>query len=75
MATEKTEKTKSELQKEQNAKDIKKGFLNPFSKGVTYEAFLDAVKVAKKGVDAYCKGKITDEQIEWLERDLEHIKK
>jgi len=67
-------KSKAELQKEANAIEIKEnGFLNPFSVGVTYEAFLADKK--DKSVKDYCKNKLTKSQIEWLENDIKSIKK
>lgn len=48
-------------------------FVNPFSEGVTYEKFLKAV--GSKSVAEYCKGKITPEELEWLENDLKNLKK
>lgn len=48
-------------------------FLNPFNKGVNYDMFLEAK--GKESVKDYCKGHLTDEQIEWLENDLKHYKK
>jgi hypothetical protein len=71
-------KTPKELLKEQearNAKEIKSGFLNPFSEGVTYEAFEDARKATKKGISEYCKGKISEDQIEWLVKELKILNK
>lgn len=48
-------------------------FVNPFDKGVNYSIFLEAV--GKKTVSEYCKGKLTKEQIEWLEKDIKLINK
>lgn len=48
-------------------------FLNPFDKGVSYEEFQKAM--GKKSVAEYCKGKLTKDQIEWLEKELSIIKK
>jgi len=48
-------------------------FLNPFKSGVTYTQFLKAVD--KKTISEYCKNKLTNEQIEWLENDIKLIKK
>lgn len=44
-------------------------FVNPFDKGVNYKTFLEA---AGSDVKGYCKGKLTEEQIEWLINDLKH---
>lgn len=47
-------------------------FLNPFDKGVTYAQFQKAI--GKKSVAEYCKGKLSDEQIIWLENELSLLK-
>lgn len=48
-------------------------FLNPFDAGVSYVEFQKAL--GKKSVAEYCKGKLTTEQISWLENELSIIKK
>jgi len=48
-------------------------FLNPFSKGVTYEQFLKSVPKGKTVKD-HLKGKCSKEQIEWLEDELNKFK-
>jgi hypothetical protein len=55
--------------KEDKPKD--KIFVNPFDMGVTYVQFLEAKGV--EPVKDYCKGYLSDEQIEWLENDLKHF--
>lgn len=50
-----------------------KPFLNPFKEGVNYTQFLEAV--GSKSVAEYCKGKLTNSQIEWLQNDIKLIKK
>ncbi len=47
-------------------------FLNPFDVGVTYADFQKAL--GKKSVAEYCKGKLEDEQIAWLEKELSILK-
>jgi hypothetical protein len=47
-------------------------FVNPFEVGVNYEHFLTAL--GAKTIKTYCKGKLTNEQIEWLINDLKHYK-
>lgn len=47
-------------------------FVNPFDTGVTYKDFCDAK--GSKSVKEYCEGKLTAEQIEWLENDLKFYK-
>lgn len=44
-------------------------FINPFDSGVTYEQFLASIP---EGVDVkeHCKNELTQDQIEWLEADL-----
>ena len=48
-------------------------FLNPFYAGVNYKDFLASIPEGKT-VEQHCKGKITDEQLEFLLQDLEHYK-
>jgi len=45
-----------------------KQFVNPFDKGVTYVDFKKAMGTQK--IEDYCKGKLTDEQIEYLKQEL-----
>lgn len=77
---EREEKQKEAIKKaekaisDRKAKEIKDGFLNPFGDKTTYEEFLKAVKDAKSTVAEYCKGKISEEQLEWLETELSIIK-
>jgi len=62
-------KSKAQLQTEANAQEIKtNGFLNPLSKGVTYDAFLAELK--DKTVKAYCKGTLAKHELEALEVEL-----
>lgn len=46
-------------------------FVNPLSEGVNYKDFLGAIP---KGVtvEDYCKGKLTEDQINWLVEDLKY---
>lgn len=75
MAQETKKKTPAVVQKEKNAAEIKKnGFLNPFSAGVTYEAFLASLPKDAK-VNEFLKGKIPAEKIDWLINDLQNLKK
>lgn len=54
-------------------KETKEGeFVNPFAPGVSYKQFVEAL--GEKKVKEYCEGKLTAEQIEWLENDLKHYK-
>ena len=50
-----------------------KAFVNPFTEGINYTQFLDAV--GNKSLAEYCKGKLTSGQIEWLKNDIKLIKK
>ena len=43
-------------------------FLNPFDAGVTYADFKKAL--GKKSVAEYCKGKLSDDEIAFLEAEL-----
>lgn len=55
------------------SEEVKKvEFLNPFDAGVTYAEFKKAL--GKKTVAEYCKGKLTDEEISWLENELSILK-
>jgi len=50
-------------------KEVKETFVNPFDKGVNYADFTKAL--GKKSVAEYCKGKLTKDQIDWLEKELQ----
>ncbi len=54
----------------EEVKEVK--FLNPFDAGVTYAEFQKAL--GKKSVAEYCKGKLSDEQIAFLETELSILK-
>lgn len=60
---------------ERKAKEIKEGFLNPFGEKTSYKEFLEQVEKSKKSIAEYCKGKITADQIDWLENELSIINK
>ena len=47
-------------------------FMNPFVYGVSYADFQKAL--GKKSVAEYCKGKFTNDQITWLEKELSILK-
>ena len=55
---------------EKEEKEIK--FLNPFDTGITYDEFQKAL--GKKSVAEYCKGKLSQDQIDWLEIELSILK-
>lgn len=48
-------------------------FINPFDPGINYDVFTSALN--GMSVKDYCEGKLTAEQIEWLENDLKHYSK
>lgn len=48
--------------------------VNPFDKGVTYEAFLKAIPKNTK-VETYLKDICSDEQIEFILKELELVEK
>lgn len=60
---------------ERKAKEIKAGFLNPFGEQTSYAEFQKEVKDSKVSVAEYCKGKITKQELEWLENELSIINK
>jgi len=57
--------------KKEVKKEVKK--LNPFDIGVTYEAFCKELGSSK--VEDYLKGVCSDEQIEWIKKELINYKK
>ncbi len=70
-----TKAKKAPTQAQKNTAEIKKnGFLNPFSEGVTYEAYLATLK-KDETVAENLKGKISEDQLEWLINDLQNLKK
>ena len=54
----------------EEVKEVK--FLNPFDVGVTYADFKKAL--GKKSVAEYCKGKLSDDEIAFLEIELSILK-
>lgn len=59
---------------DRKAEEIKAGFLNPFGEKTTYEEFLKQVEKSKVTVAEYCKGKISEEELIWLEKEIETYK-
>jgi len=49
-------------------------FLNPFSKGVTYEQFIKSIPKGKT-VKEHLKGKCSQEQIDWIDTEINKFKK
>ena len=56
-----------------NKKKKQVEFLNPFSKGVTYEQFLNSLPKGKS-ISEHLKGKCSEIQIEWLKTELKQFK-
>ncbi len=55
--------------------EVKAGFLNPYGEGTSYKEFKAALKKANNAtVKEYCKGKLTEEEIEFLEKELSILK-
>ena len=52
----------------------KKGFVNPLAKGVSYDDFIKSIPKGKS-IGAYCKGKLTESEIDWISREVESHKK
>lgn len=57
---------------EATKKVTKDEFVNPFKEGVSYNEFCKAMGTIT--VRDYCKGKLTDEQIDFLETELNLLK-
>lgn len=54
--------------------EIKAGFLNPFGEKTSYAEFQEAVKASKVSVAEYCKKHLTEDQIEFIEKELTILK-
>ena len=72
--TKKEEKA-IDLIAERKKAEIKAGFLNPFGEKTTYTEFQEAIKTSKLSLEEYCKGKLSQDQIDWLEKELSIINK
>lgn len=59
------------MAKKQTVKKV--AFVNPFEQGVKYIDFLKAIPSGKT-VEEYVKGKLTDDQIDWLSREIKYFK-
>lgn len=55
-----------------NSKD-KDQFVNPFKEGVTYAIFVSAI--GRKSVRNYCKGHLSESEIDWIEEEVKNYKK
>ena len=64
---------KQVVEETKTAQPKKDKFLNPFNTGISYADFLKAVGSQK--IADYCKGKITDEEIAFIEKEVSLIKK
>ena len=55
--------------------ELKAGFLDPFGVGTSYKEFKAALKKANNAtVKEYCKGKLTEDQLVFLEKELSILK-
>jgi hypothetical protein len=55
--------------------ELKEGFLNPYGVGTSYKEFKAALKKANNAtVKEYCKGKLTEDQLTFLEKELSILK-
>ena len=52
--------------------EVSTDFVNPFNEGVTYSDFLAAIPEGVT-VQEYCAGKLSEEEVAWLEIELEHF--
>ena len=57
---------------EDQPKQTNENFVNPFIPGVTYSDFVKAL--GSKSIAEYCKGELTDSEIEWLEIEITNYK-
>ena len=48
-------------------------FINPFDSGVTYKDFLKSIPKGKT-IKTHLKGKLTSEEIEWIESEIKNYK-
>ncbi len=46
------------------------GFVNPFTPGVSYDDFNEAVEASGKTVDEYCEDDLTQDQLDYLKMEL-----
>tara|TARA_R110000744_G_scaffold121116_2_gene225536 strand:+ start:8700 stop:9008 length:309 start_codon:yes stop_codon:yes gene_type:complete len=70
-----TKAKKAALKAEVKIPEVKDGFLNPFTTGVTYADFVDSIPKGKE-VAEHLKGrKLSDEAIEWISEEVKNFKK
>ena len=60
---------------ERKKAEIKAGFLNPFGEQTSYDEFQEAVKASKLSIDEYCKGKIGEDELNFIKKELSIINK
>lgn len=60
---------------ERKKAEIKAGFLNPFGEKTSYDEFQEAVKASKLSIDEYCKGKISEDELNFIKKELSIINK
>lgn len=49
------------------------GFVNPFTEGIKYSDFLNAIPEGVS-VEDYCKGNLTEDEITWIKTEIENYK-
>ena len=54
-------------------KEVKKSFLNPFDKGVTYDSFLKSIDGTS--ISEALKSKCSKDEIEWIESEIKTYNK
>lgn len=57
---------------ENKPKQENKEFVNPFTIGITYADFIEAL--GTESIKDYCKDNLSGEQIEWLEIEINNYK-
>jgi hypothetical protein len=58
--------------KEVVIKEVNENFLNPFTSGVSYADFLNAIPDGIT-VRKYCEGNLTEDETNWIENEIEHF--
>lgn len=60
------------MAKKETVNEVNIGFVDPFETGVTYENFIQAL--GEKSVKDYLSATHTEEQINWIEEEINHFK-
>lgn len=68
---EKATKKHREAIEARKKQEIKDGFLDPFGQETNYVEFLKEIEKSKGTIAEYCKGKISADELAWLEKDIE----